>query len=210
MCVQSGTSAFIAYLLRFLHRTLPFWYVSMPQTLAEICRNMGICRSFRAVATREIYPGSDLLGFASFILIVWFFPHGLYSCTGSLPSLLRECGCLHHDDVIKWKHFPRFWPFVRGIHRSRWIPRTKASDAELWCFFFYLRLNKRLSKQPWGWWFETPGWSLWRDRNGNVLCLHCLYDVFCLHCLWGRFVPIDLISVLTTLYRSLCDFAFIV
>ena len=21
-----------------------------------------------------------------------------------------------HDDVIKWKHFPRYWPFVRGIH----------------------------------------------------------------------------------------------
>ena len=24
---------------------------------------------------------------------------------------------LRHDDVIKWKHFPRYWPFVRGIHR---------------------------------------------------------------------------------------------
>ena len=23
-----------------------------------------------------------------------------------------------HDDVIKWKHFPRYWPFVRGFHRS--------------------------------------------------------------------------------------------
>ena len=23
-----------------------------------------------------------------------------------------------HDDVIKWKHFPSYWPFVRGIHRS--------------------------------------------------------------------------------------------
>ena len=23
-----------------------------------------------------------------------------------------------HDDVIKWKHFPRNWPYVRGIHRS--------------------------------------------------------------------------------------------
>ena len=45
-----------------------------------------------------------------------------------------------HDDVIKWKHFPSYWPFVRGIHR--WIPHTKASDAELWLFF-----NKRLSKQ---------------------------------------------------------------
>ena len=23
-----------------------------------------------------------------------------------------------HDDFIKWKHFPRYWAFVRGIHRS--------------------------------------------------------------------------------------------
>ena len=23
-----------------------------------------------------------------------------------------------HDDAIKWKHFPRYWPFVRGIHRG--------------------------------------------------------------------------------------------
>ena len=27
-------------------------------------------------------------------------------------------GPLLHDDVIKWKHFPRNWPFVRGVHRS--------------------------------------------------------------------------------------------
>ena len=30
-----------------------------------------------------------------------------------------------HDDVIKWKHFPRYWPFVRGIpmnspHKCHW------------------------------------------------------------------------------------------
>ena len=30
-----------------------------------------------------------------------------------------------HDGVIKWKHFPHYWPFVRGI------PLKKASDAEL-------------------------------------------------------------------------------
>ena len=29
-----------------------------------------------------------------------------------------EWKCLNHDDVIKWKHFPRYWPFVRRIHRS--------------------------------------------------------------------------------------------
>ena len=31
------------------------------------------------------------------------------SCTNQLIS---------HDDVNKWKHFPRNWPFVQGIHRS--------------------------------------------------------------------------------------------
>ena len=30
----------------------------------------------------------------------------------------RNLETQRHDDVIKWKHFPRYWPFVRGIHRS--------------------------------------------------------------------------------------------
>ena len=32
--------------------------------------------------------------------------------------------------------------------------------------FVDLRPNKWLSKQPWGWWFETPSRQLWRHRNG--------------------------------------------
>ena len=32
--------------------------------------------------------------------------------------VLRHGEEWNHDDVIKWKHFPRYWPFVRGIHRS--------------------------------------------------------------------------------------------
>ena len=31
--------------------------------------------------------------------------------------------------------------------------------------FFGLRLNKRLSKQSWGWWFETLSLPLWRHYN---------------------------------------------
>ena len=30
----------------------------------------------------------------------------------------NNCISFEHDDVIKWKHFPRYWSFVRGIHRS--------------------------------------------------------------------------------------------
>ena len=38
--------------------------------------------------------------------------------------------------------------------------------------FFDLRLNERLSKQPWGWWFETPSWSLLRQCNVMHILQH--------------------------------------
>ena len=38
-----------------------------------------------------------------------------------------------HDDVIKWKHFPRYWPFVRGIHRSTVNSLTQSFDVSLIC-----------------------------------------------------------------------------
>ena len=41
-------------------------------------------------------------------------------------------------------------------------PVTRSFDVS-----FDLRLNTRLSKQPWGWWFETLSWSLWRQCNVN-------------------------------------------
>ena len=50
----------------------------------------------------------------------------------------------------------------------RWIPRTKASDAELWCFLWSVP-DKRLSKQSWGWWLETQSGSLWRHSNEPIL-----------------------------------------
>ena len=53
----------------------------------------------------------------------------------------------------------------------RWIPRTKAVTRSLEVFFD-LRLNKPLSKQSWGWWFETPSRSLWRHCNVLVKEVH--------------------------------------
>ena len=45
-------------------------------------------------------------------------------------------------------------------------PVTRSFDV-----FIDLRLGKRLSKQSWGWWFETPWRSLWRHWNGYILIL---------------------------------------
>ena len=41
-----------------------------------------------------------------------------------------------HDDVIKWKHFPRYWPFMRGIHRSR--VNSSHKGQWLWALMFSL------------------------------------------------------------------------
>ena len=67
------------------------------------------------------------------------------------------------DDVSKWKHLPRHWPFICAGNSSvlRWIP-TKWPVMRSFDVFFDLRPNIRLSKQSWGWWFETPSRQLWR------------------------------------------------
>ena len=69
-------------------------------------------------------------------------------------------GNITHDDVIKLKHFPHCWPFVGNspvTGEFPWQrPVTRSFDV-----FFDLRLNKRLSKQSWVWWFESPSRSLY-------------------------------------------------
>ena len=43
------------------------------------------------------------------IAIPWgWYSDSLISCT---------CHCHAHHGIVKWKHFSRYWPFVRGVHR---------------------------------------------------------------------------------------------
>ena len=83
------------------------------------------------------------------------------SSVHTLLSYSWSRGLLNHDDVIKWNYFPRYYPFVRGIHRSpAKRPVTRNFDV-----FFDLRLNKRLGKQSWCWWFGTLSCQLLRHCN---------------------------------------------
>ena len=43
-------------------------------------------------------------------------------------------------------------------------PVTRSFDV-----FFDRGLNKRMSKQRWGWWFDTPSHPLWRHNNGTAI-----------------------------------------
>ena len=92
---------------------------------------------------------------------------------------MRCCHNLHspylsHDDVIKWKYFLHYWPFVWGIHRSS----VNSAHKGQWrrALIFYLRLNKQFSKQSWGWWYEKPS----RSFDVIVMC----YKMLNLHREW--------------------------
>ena len=88
-------------------------------------------------------------------LMIWFwkvqFQDFIRISLGPMNKMtsrsLRTC-YLHrdHDDVIKWNDFPRFLSPVNSPHKGQWRRAL---------VFFDLRLNERLNKQSWGWWFET-------------------------------------------------------
>ena len=83
------------------------------------------------------------------------------------PNRCQDISCNNNhdqnDEVIKWKHFPLYWSFVRvtgGCPSQR--PVTRSFDV-----FFDLRLNIGLRKHSIRRWFETPSCSLWRRCNGS-------------------------------------------
>ena len=63
-----------------------------------------------------------------------------------------------HDGVIKWKHFPRYWPFVWGMTCEFPAQRSVTQSFDV---FFDLHLNNRLSKQSRRQWFKMSWCSLW-------------------------------------------------
>ena len=102
-----------------------------------------------------------------------------------------------HDDVIKWKHFPRYWPFVRGIHRSpvnsphkgqwrgalifsltcpwinAWVNNREAGDLRRYQAHYDVTVMCMLAEHRrsarWSCWSLLNGWmDLWSYRHKLV------------------------------------------
>ena len=67
---------------------------------------------------------------------------------------------------IKLKHFPRYWPFVRGIHRSPVNSTHKGRWP--WVLMFSFICTWTNDKQWRHRWSETPLHSLWRHCNVSL------------------------------------------
>ena len=107
----------------------------------------------------------SLLGFTSHRTVTW------------TPTLL-SCW-IYHDDVIKWKHFLRYWPFVWGIHRSphkgqwrgalvfslicawktRWVNNGQAGDLRRYCVHYDVIVMFSIISRRWeGAGNRNPSW----------------------------------------------------
>ena len=66
-----------------------------------------------AIGAPGLYEALSQTSFKDMVLILTLMSHR------HNWNVASDWGVLcHHDDVIKWKHFLRYWPFVRGIHWS--------------------------------------------------------------------------------------------
>ena len=102
----------------------------------------------------------------------------------------------YHDDVIKWKHFPRYCPFVRGIHRSQvnsphkgqwcgalmfslicawingWVNNREAGDWRCYCAHYDVTVMIVLIPIRWRSIVAClQGCAVWCPRVCNQLCL---------------------------------------
>ena len=128
-----------------------------------------ICKNFQDLAfdwmTSVISQIEALLKFSCkhwvIGLGVCLFADGFYSCI----MYYRFCLCIN----TWWRHQMETFSALLAICAGNspvpgefptQRPVTRSFDV-----YFDLRSDKRLSKQSWGWWFETLSHSLWRHRN---------------------------------------------
>ena len=90
-------------------------FVSVSMCLGS--HDTGVSRSVTPIF--EVIKQTPKIGF------VWYIKDRFgHYFTDAMAAVVLCCNlsiideCKEHDDVIKWKHFPRYLPFVRGIHRS--------------------------------------------------------------------------------------------
>ena len=117
--------------------------------------------------------------------------HPISVCLNNQHTVGFHIRHITHDDVIKWKHFPRYWPFVRGIHRS---PVNSPHKGQWRGALMFTLICARIN----GWVNNGEGGDLRRNRAhydfivvfSLFYCIKQIYLMICLGqctCVFGDF-----------------------
>ena len=129
-----------------------------------------ICICYQCIL--PVWEISSVLFFVIYLNI--FFKVALMDCPSASEITSKGTGKSHTANVIMpwWRHqmetFSALLAFCAGSSPVPGEFPTQRPVTRSFDVFFDLRPNKRLGKQWWGWWFETPSCPLWRQCNAEV------------------------------------------
>ena len=154
---------------------IKIWYCKLFVTVISVCERKSSDRTISKLITdsgekshslTQLTEGTqpEIFGAREVNIL---FATGWWNNVRALSSPLTHClprdlVLIWHDDVIKWKHFPRYWPFVWGIHR--WPVNSPHKGQWRGALIFSL-IWAWTNTQTWGWWFVTPLHPIWRHDN---------------------------------------------
>ena len=100
---------------------------------------------------------------------LWVATIGIYVTSHQKSYHLLKRYWTIHDDIIKWKYFPCYWPSVRGIHLSLVDSPHKGQWHRALMFSLICAWTNSWANNRDAGWFEMPSWpcSLWHHCNGG-------------------------------------------
>ena len=101
---------------------------------------------------------------------------------GSVIYEISMSSCNISFAISWWRHQMETFSVLRAICAVPGELPAQRPVTRSFGVFFDLRLNKRLSKQSWGWWFETLSRPLWRQYNVGILAR---LFIWCSYCGWN-------------------------
>ena len=135
-----------------------------------------ICNEIRVLFGEYITTRMGILYFATNVRVMQIKTRGVSSLSKYKikSGLMLDISYPSEWHITRWRHqmetFSALLAICAGnspVHGKfpAQRPVTQSFDVN-----FDMHPNKRLNKQSWGWWFETPSRSLWRYCNEQDSC----------------------------------------
>ena len=155
--------------IEYITKSVPVYYSAKLYSRDYIYPSIISQHDHVIFANCYLFHCRDILGFRKY----W----AICSIAGQLPICItsrrpHEAIWLRDDIDTWWRHQMETFSALLAICAGNspvagefpaQRPVTRSFDV-----FFDLRLNKRLSKQSWGWWFETLSRPMWRHCNDSL------------------------------------------
>ena len=84
--------------------------------ILKLCKPVAICLIVSHSSVTYVASSTSRKGLKRSKWVEWLNVYAAFQ--DIMKTYPADFSLFLHDDVNKWKHFPRYWPFVRGIHQS--------------------------------------------------------------------------------------------